>query len=1002
MGKKSFSAIIAILLLFIPALAYAGGNPEIGLPKVDRLIKERNYNEAILELAAYMQEKPEDFDGAQRRLKRILDMRGAYNETALELIRLLTDDPTNDEKKLEMIAYLESLEKNPNQATQNFIIDTKAAAQFTYYRSKFEQIMNDGNALIDAQSYVDAMRKFQEGYTFYKQEFDEETDDALVSDVNTRIGEMLALAATYQSLQDPFNAAVTAFRTALDQRDPEAVQLRWATLDAELTRFANVRNRIAANGWFFEDTFAEYQKKTGIDTETSFLPFAYRFTLGRKASARFEGILGAMDAQWNRAIDGIDTSGDDALRFLWTDAIARIDSGNYEMARTDLSSSRQIAATRQTLASSLSRFTVRDGTWGKRDYVAAVTAARNADRLFAYLETLSVTHERFKGVSSAIAAYVPADSGIPVIRKAPVSAITFWNERIADLDRFALEIGKIATESATVPLSLAYTGEFALWHSALAAAVKSERLGVFVSMASYDATAAKALEGVRTKAFADALALLDGIPDPTASAGTAATAVAGTSGAPAVKYYPTESIAAFNALRTEITADKKALQTVLDTLSKSDAAIRGNVAYAASVEEIRAVVTAIDGLYANAAPLITRANSRVLQANLAKQESDLRYNQAKAALAKSDFPTARQNLDRSRTRINESLSYQANEVLRAATDAKLEALGADITRIENDAVVREVRSLISSGKNMYYLGNIDQAEQVFIQAKTRWADTNIEANPEVSNWLDIINTALSMKTGRTIPVSAPLYPQMSQILNTANLLYSEGKSLMDAGNRATAIARLTEAKTKLQQLQLVYPMNQDAGTLTLLIDRLIDPEAFKTFFKQKVDYVRANYKSEKQTSYSDLLNLYQINPSYPGIKALVDEVEIFLLIKLPPPDPKALARSAELTRAAQKIYDANTRSMFEVALDQLDEAIKLNPENQSAITLKDRVQTSIGGTSVAVLPKEEEEKYQIAVRELQRGNKITASAIVEQLLLNPKSKNSTKIQELKKRIDSQL
>ena len=44
-----------------------------------------------------------------------------------------------------MIAYLESLEKNPNAATQAFIADTKAAAQFTYYRAKFDEILTVGD-----------------------------------------------------------------------------------------------------------------------------------------------------------------------------------------------------------------------------------------------------------------------------------------------------------------------------------------------------------------------------------------------------------------------------------------------------------------------------------------------------------------------------------------------------------------------------------------------------------------------------------------------------------------------------------------------------------------------------------------------------------------------------------------------------------------------------------------------------------------------------------------
>ena len=114
---------------------------------------------------------------------------------------------------------------------------------------------------------------------------------------------------------------------------------------------------------------------------------------------------------------------------------------------------------------------------------------------------------------------------------------------------------------------------------------------------------------------------------------------------------------------------------------------------------------------------ISRANSRILEAAVARQESERRYAQAQAALRRSDFPTARDNLQRSRDKASESLSIQESASFRLDTDKKLELLGAEITRIENESVVREVRALISSGKNFYYQGNFDQAEQVFIQAK---------------------------------------------------------------------------------------------------------------------------------------------------------------------------------------------------------------------------------------------------------------------------------------------
>ena len=50
----------------------------------------------------------------------------------------------------------------------------------------------------------------------------------------------------------------------------------------------------------------------------------------------------------------------------------------------------------------------------------------------------------------------------------------------------------------------------------------------------------------------------------------------------------------------------------------------------------------------------------------------------------------------------------------------------------------------------------------------------------------------------------------------------------------------------------------------------------------------------------------------------------------------------------------------------------------------------------------DEQKYQQAVQELQKGNTINAAALVEQLLQNVKNRNSSKILDLKKRIDSLL
>jgi NaMN:DMB phosphoribosyltransferase len=121
-----------------------------------------------------------------------------------------------------------------------------------------------------------------------------------------------------------------------------------------------------------------------------------------------------------------------------------------------------------------------------------------------------------------------------------------------------------------------------------------------------------------------------------------------------------------------------------------------------------------------------------------------------------------------------------------------------------------------------------------------------------------------------------------------------------------------------------------------------------------------------------------------------------------PPDPRTLAQANELTAAARRIIEGNIRLQFEVALRQLNEALTLNPNNTQAMSLKDRVQTEIGGAGNIVLSSASEGEYQRAVRELQQGNTLVALAIVEQLLQDPRNQSSTRILELQRRIQSVL
>jgi tetratricopeptide (TPR) repeat protein len=122
----------------------------------------------------------------------------------------------------------------------------------------------------------------------------------------------------------------------------------------------------------------------------------------------------------------------------------------------------------------------------------------------------------------------------------------------------------------------------------------------------------------------------------------------------------------------------------------------------------------------------------------------------------------------------------------------------------------------------------------------------------------------------------------------------------------------------------------------------------------------------------------------------------------PDPDPVAVARSNELTQLARSVIDAQNSVQYQVALAQLDEAIRLNSNNNSAVIAKDMLLTRMTGTGIIVLDSNSKDLYDEAVLQLQQGNYINALAIVQQLLQNPKNRNSTQILDLQRKIDSLL
>lgn len=979
-------------LIFTIGFVHSAGSQDKSFYDIDKNISENQYNDALLMLNDYIQENPEDFDNAQKRVKEIMDVRSRYAELAEEIIYVIINEPTNDEKKLKMIAELEAIEENPSPSTREFIAQTKAAAEFTYYRSKFEEIITKGSAETQNQNYISSLRTNFTGFELYRTHFHEAGYEAdFVNSVEAKISEIENNINQYEKLKLSLDEAYKNLVKNLESGTLSKINDAYITFENRMKDFAEIRNFIVEAGWYFRDSFEDLQEKDPTLTEASFLAFAYRFVLGR-ASTEDSGMISALDDIWTKYIAG--------LRPYISENIAKIFLKNDKtLAEINLSTLVSKSSESKNNLGDIQSFinlgiSVENLKTFMKESSENFYSTENASEMVALLESQALVENYisvlenaydFDGYVKAVNGYKPPENPDKEVSEMDFSYrsfIAYINQNINGLENNAKDI--LASQKGSHD-DFQWKESFILLEKALSylnseyEALESKNED---NLSSWFVEASTNIAAGHTEVYQNAYIMLN------------------ENLSPDVLSYPAELQPIINESMVKIQSDIEALTQVVgfyetDLTSKS----REKSLVQNDIKTLRA-------LYNDCVAILPKAKERVKLSELAKNEAELRYNQAENALAKNDYAACRDYIEKARTKYNESLLYQESETLRQESDEKLMALGEQIIRAENEIVVREVRDLKTRAKNAYYAGNFENAENLLSQAKIRWATTNTECDQEIESLLSLIGNALSLKTGRTISPTAPLYPEMSQLLNIANQYYNEGKSLLAKKQTVEAEISLQTALQKLREVQTVYPLNQEASLLTLRINKLIDEDAFNEYFTRKVENAKNDYKdkAKQQTVYSELLDLYEINPSYPGLKDFIYNVEIALGIRVKPPDTTALKKSTQLTAQAQKVYDADSRNEISLnsALQLINQALEANPDNTEAQILKDRISTSLGGTGTAVLPANAEKLYQQAVQELQKGNTLQAYVIVSQLMENKSYSKASKIIDLMKKVESLL
>jgi len=1026
MKGKLFLCFTVLLILFSVSLLNAksknGSTQEetdMSLYEIDRLIRKTEYDEALRQLNIYLENYPERFDNAQSRIKKIMNARKQYSILAEKLINIIETDPSNSKVIYEITAQLEKFERHPSDKNLKFIADLKKSAEFNYFRALFMEIQQASAENTKQGKYVAAVEKAKEGFWLYRDDFYERWEDSpQITDSVDKILADLNLQVSYfeeKNYLSKINDSVNAFIKAVDQGQYQQALDRFEDVNNNFKGLAKIRNQIYADSVELQKIFENVRKLDSDTTDASFLPFLFRFVRGVD-SVENSGITGAFDGYWKDSMQKMNGSVYAAVKKNYS----KFESGVNTQYASDIKKYTKLENKVLNLYDYL--------VYEDKNHMNPLAVYYVYD---SYLENLADSSVRLAEMLAQVdeetenqKKYLSEKSAQSVARlfdsvekigkltgeKARLKIESYdWSEnyRTSGFSEFdALEQWYNVKLDQVFEKSSVMLGS--AWKEITDYYVLSSQ-NLVNDIESKNSVSEKYLSGLSEKLTAEKQSAIN--KDIQAAARYA-------KNEPVLEdefelLYPYPLIAHKYSLYVSDT-----IKTYVKTIDGYEEIINQNFNAHSQWKNdggIAPLVKQTDDYLENqkqklreldvqTKQIASNAQKQLASYEIAKNEADIRYQEAQNALKNENFDLARKKLQDALTKYDEALSSQSDEELRSSVDLKLMSLGERITKTENEIVVRDVRELKNKAKDAYFNGRFDDAEKYLNQARNRWAVTNTVPDEEISNLLNFVNTAISMNTGRDILPSAPQYPEMSQLLNIANQYYEEGEKLMKEGKTEEADAVLDKALTSIQKVQYVYPLNQKSSMLTLKINRLRNPQKFNDEFAQKIQVAKNMTKSAslRQEGYANLLDYYELDPDYKGLKDLIYQVEIDIGIRQKPVDNSASAKAKRLYSEAEKLFNSagNDSSKLKNALAKIEQSLTLNPDNNSAMVLKDKITIKMGGNALSIWSVEDERLYQLAVQRLQNNNVVGADAVLQKILKNPANANLQKIKDLKNKIEA--
>nr|MBP3283028.1 hypothetical protein [Treponema sp.] len=1067
------------------------------LKEIDKLIKDKDYNQALLELTAYMRANPNDFDRAQKRVEKIMKIRWLYDERAEKLAEMMKEskedsqatvdytdeDKASDQEKMELITQLENHEKNQTETAEELTRQARKAIALRFYLDRYTRIMKDGHEMLMGERYGEALAKFQEGFDLKKSDSDKiytpEVPDGIpvvyesdiTEPVTAHLNNVKNMVAEFNPLKGECESAYREFMKAVADRNYAAALIANGKVQNSYKKYAALRNRIQDEVVQLKKIEDNVVKKNPELDEINYISFTLGFIEGDKDYAD-TGVLGTMDYFWNNSVENMK----DALYALTHQKLQEIESAlppesiRENSAKIDAQiANANTAKDFSTLGSGINdlhkEIRLPNGSRYCEGFTEFNKSMNFAERFSSSMANAIegsklLSDERLKSFSKNLGNgdFIASNEFLSSHLDAAVRYEEIMNqsktesyvkdelekeedffkmkEILADKENHtAFEVAEALEKTKPRMNSKETAGkevnddvldyrDVIEYQLKIAEMNYSESQGksheIWGGLARLFATNTQSTANDYTQLFSRANELLNGIrsevydeDDDMESEEEAETIL---------RKYPREAKELAEKIIENASGKNATFKDWRKSFEKGEKYRSEIKDYDEGTKSMDESIKELDSLISKAKRLSSQAAIQVRKAELAIEEAKENYRRAEQELSKENFTGARNYLGKASQKYAESFNIQESMNEREESDRLISELSARIVREENELVIREVRALINDAQDLYYDGELESAEKKLSQAQNRWSTTNTETNEEIESLFELVSSARKLQIGRKIKPTDPLYSDMSQLLSVANQFYEDGEKLMKEGKKDEAKASLNTAKEKLEPMRLIYPLNDDAAFLRLKIEKLLDPESFQEGFKRRIDDANKLKAAEKLATLETLL---KINPSYPGLAKKVEDLQYELGFKTRPTvatsqktssnaqrnaQEDTQRRAENLYSQAQSIFNSagNNQAQLRRASALLDEIIRLYSRDRrasifrQATALKDRIQSRIGGTVVAVLTADDEANFQRAQNFVNKGNYDAANDILDALWKKPAARNSKKIIDLRTFVKNRL